>query len=318
MWIETIEEAALFEAMPSLNDGDIKRIDARIAAATALLQDKVVAEVARLRPRGWKKALHLLREWSILGVTATIIVALLALALTQWNAANGRVAAEASFRTHTEDRLTAIETSLLAMRVKIASSSPADPDSQADVKSALADAKKASIQLPVSLVEEAGKRFIDASATSPEAWETALSFVSYRSGLIPPPSQPSEHINPELGFGTVYQLEPLQSKPWIGYVVETSVPQDQAARVEQLSNPPMQPKKNGIATFVMIGGRISLDDFHLRHVILKDVEVHYAGGATLLEDAIFINCRFVMGNLPNARQLATAILGPTPVTITAS
>src|ERR1039457_1119157 len=38
--------------------------------------------IAPLKPRGWKKALHLLREWGVLGTLDTVIIALLALAAT--------------------------------------------------------------------------------------------------------------------------------------------------------------------------------------------------------------------------------------------
>jgi hypothetical protein len=163
--------------MAGLNDADIKRIDARIALASALLQDKLAAEVALLRPRGWKNALHLLREWSVLGVTATVIVSLLALALTQWNSANGRLATEASFRTHTEDRLTAIETNLLAFRASRASATPTDRQSQMDAKDVLLTARKDSIHIPANVVEEAGRSFVQVAVTDQKAWDNALDLL---------------------------------------------------------------------------------------------------------------------------------------------
>jgi hypothetical protein len=36
--------------------------------------------ISPLKPRGWRKALFLLREWGVLGTVATLTVALLALA----------------------------------------------------------------------------------------------------------------------------------------------------------------------------------------------------------------------------------------------
>ena len=93
---------ALAKNMAGLNNTDLKQIDARINAATTLLGERIARDIALLRPRGWKKALHLLREWSVLGVTATTIVALLALVLTHWNIANNRLASDAVFQSKTK------------------------------------------------------------------------------------------------------------------------------------------------------------------------------------------------------------------------
>ena len=155
-----------------------------------LLHERIATEVALLRPHGWKKALYILREWTVLGVTATIIVALLALALTQWNAANSRLAAEASFRTHTEDKLALIEASVLALRATRASATPTDRKSQTDAREILATAKKDSLRLPVTLVQETGSSFIRASLNDVRAWDVALEFVAYRSSLNDPPKGP--------------------------------------------------------------------------------------------------------------------------------
>src|ERR1039458_4855900 len=89
MWIEAIEDAASSEDMAGLNDGDIKRIDARIAAASALLQDQIAdnlretiaSEIARLKPKGWRRAAHVLREIGPLAAIIGIVVALLAITL---------------------------------------------------------------------------------------------------------------------------------------------------------------------------------------------------------------------------------------------
>src|ERR1017187_6526791 len=99
-------------------------------------------------PSGFKKALYFLREWSVLAINFTVILTLLIFALTQWNAANALLTAEAVFRTHTEDRLDGIEKSLLTIRTKAVISNPADSENQAEARSVLATAKKASVQLP--------------------------------------------------------------------------------------------------------------------------------------------------------------------------
>ena len=85
-----------------------RAIDASIAAA-----------VSRLRPSGWRKALNLLREWGVLGVNVTIIVALLALAATEFHQATARIQKETTFETKTGDRLDAIEKRLTDIEASI-------------------------------------------------------------------------------------------------------------------------------------------------------------------------------------------------------
>ena len=314
-WIEaTIEGAAPSEDMSGLNDGDIKRIDARIAAASALLQDKIAAEIARLKPRGWKKALHLLHEWSVLGITATIIVALLALALTQWNAANGRVAAEASFRTHTEDRLTTIETSLLAIRARAVVSNPADSDNQVEAKSLLATAKKESIPLPQAVVEQGGQKFLGASKEDSNAWGVALDFIAYRSSL--------NTRNPEVAtrdygstFSTYYHQNTVHGRgpvkwSWGGPLTTDYSKQ---AKWDTIGH---EDKRNTVTQpswIIGTGGAESLDGQQLRRAILINVEVHFSGGPVILEDVTFINCTFVFDNVAHSRELGERLLAGSSV-----
>jgi hypothetical protein len=59
--------------------------------------------IAPLNPKGWRKALHLLREFSILEVITTVFVALIALAASQFYYANQRIKEEAKFETKTSD-----------------------------------------------------------------------------------------------------------------------------------------------------------------------------------------------------------------------
>jgi hypothetical protein len=309
MWIKAIEGAAPSEDMP-LNDGDIKRIDARIAAATALLQDRIASEIARLKPHGWAKTLHLLREWSVLGVTATIIVALLALALTQWNAANGRVAAEASFRTHTEDRLTAIEASLLAIRAKAVASSPPDSANQVEAKKVLASAKEQSVKLPLLLIEQSGRSFIDAAKSDSRAWDVALDFVSYRSVLNAGEPVPIMSTPPPGSWNFKYHFViPLgKDPPSLSYTTEAMVPADQSARLDEIGKDQNSNFPRGPLGLKLLGGAVSLDAHYYRQVVFDGVEVHYHGTAVILDNVLFVNCSFILENDEHTRQFAEQVL----------
>jgi hypothetical protein len=274
-----------------------------------LLHERIATEVALLRPHGWKKALYILREWTVLGVTATIIVALLALALTQWNAANSRLAAEASFRTHTEDKLALIEASVLALRATRASATPMDRKSQTDAREILATAKKDSLRLPVTLVQETGSSFIRASLNDVRAWDVALEFVGYRSSLNDPPKGPLSMWSRSTKKGiTRFELSAIAGRPEPEMFWVNLVPQGQAARAEQISNKIEQPTEFGVGSFVIKGGSVSLDGMYLRHAVLQGVEVHYSGKAAVLEDVSFVNCQFIMDNTHNARTIGELIL----------
>lgn len=317
MWIRGIQGATPGEDMPGLNDNDLKRIDARINAAYALLVDQITAEGVRLRPRGWKKALYLLREWGVLGVTATIIIALLGIVVALVIAVSNRREADAIFRANannfqerTGERLTRIEASLLGLRAKAVASNPADSENQAEAKSVLAAAKKESIRLPVPVIELGGNKFIEAAKTDPKAWDVALEFVAYRS-FLNAQSRPRVPTEP-MPTGTITNYEILGapgkpppevswSKPIVG---EGQV----AARWDRLGQDRNQDKHDQPTWLYATGGATSVDTEQIRNVVLIGVEVHYSGAPVILENVIFINCVFVFDNNDGARKLGRMLL----------
>ena len=240
MWIKAINDAAPSEDMAGLSDGEMRRIEARIAAASALQQDRldgIAAEVAILRPRGWKRALHLLREWSVLGVTATIIIALIGIVVALVIAVSNRREADAIFRTNvnnfqerTGERLARIETSLLVLRAKAVVSNPANSENQAEARSLLATAKNESIPLPLPVVQEGGRKFIEASTDDPKAWGVALEFLSYRSSLNAAARPPVEFVPIPAGTTFHYNLKGALGSTSKVLSSGAGVPIEQAAR----------------------------------------------------------------------------------------
>lgn len=126
---------------------------------------------------------YFLRSWGILAAVITSFVALLAITVGALYQSFSHVTEETKFRTKTEDRLTEIEKSLLAIQAKMVLSKPPDSENQADAKGVLAYAKKESIQLPESVIAQGGQKFIEAAARDPKAWDVALDFVNYRSSM---------------------------------------------------------------------------------------------------------------------------------------
>jgi hypothetical protein len=319
MWIEAIEGAAPSEDMAGLNDGDIRRIDARIAAASALQQDKldsIANEVALLTPRGWKKALHLLREWSVLGVTATAIIALIGIVVALIIAVSNRREADAIFRTNinnfqerTGERLTRIEASLIALRAKAVVSNPADSENQTEAKSVLAAARKESIPLPLPVVEQGGRKFIEASTDDPKAWGVALGFISYRSSLNSA-ARPSVKFVP-IPAGSTFHYS-LMGAPGSTSKVElsnsTGVPIEQAARANLIGRDENDGLRVGPDFLSILGGSIGIDEYHFRNVVFTGVEIHYSGNPVILENVLFIDCVFVFDNNDHGRKLGQTLL----------
>jgi hypothetical protein len=64
----------------------------------------------------------------------------------------------------------------------------------------------------------------------------------------------------------------------------------------------------------LVGGATDITGIYMRHVFLRNVEVHYSGGPLHLDDVTFIDCKFVFDNTENARRLAQAILSIQRVT----
>src|SRR5689334_7169519 len=108
----TLQASPVIDSEMPIRREDWSQIEDRIRD----LQKPLAVEIERLRPRGWRRAVHFLREWGVLATVATVIVALLGIAATQWNAANSRLATEAAFRAEATERLKGIDKELLSIR----------------------------------------------------------------------------------------------------------------------------------------------------------------------------------------------------------
>jgi len=147
-----------------------KQVDAAIKSAEQKMADAVQA----FRPAGWRRAVRILREIGPLATISGVIVALLALTAGALYQSFAHVKEETQFRTRTEDRLAAIESSLLALRTKAAVSDPSNQNNQIEIKNVLATAKRDSVALPLSLVQDGGEKYVEAAKNSPTVWGAAL------------------------------------------------------------------------------------------------------------------------------------------------
>lgn len=273
------------------------------------IQSAIRIAIAPLKPpSGWRKALFILREWGVLAVTATIILTLGGLLLTQWNAANKRLADEARFEEKTGDHLSKIDESLRVLTVSNTGATPNNPDSQSQAKNLIAEARKNSAKpLPKPVVQRVGAQFVDASATDQNAWNVALDFVSYRSSQNHPRSLddfvPFGTPSLEIGPPTHFSVRPLPGVPSPRLAPSKArVAIDVSARLELMGAPLKQTSPDGPEAVLVAGGGVSLDDMYARQVVFHE------GGPLRLNDVTFVNCTFVLKNDLKARALALAVL----------
>jgi hypothetical protein len=184
-----------------------------------LINKAISDAVAPLRPSGWRKALFELRQWGVLAATATVIVALLAVAAGAIYQAVARVDREARFETNTENRLRTIEAQLLDLRAAQSPGAVLKDLNRADratFTEALPALRKISEQ-PVSTVKpdpatlrEVIYKLRTVDESTPDYWPTVLRFIEFASaGMspdVPPPGKPTSMAIGNIGEGVSLSL----------------------------------------------------------------------------------------------------------------
>jgi hypothetical protein len=296
-----------------------KKIEEKFSSVGATVGDAVKEAVAGFRPHGWRKTGYLIREIGTPINVIAVFVTLLGITIAALVYAFGHVKDETKFRTETGDQFALVNTQLVSMRALIAANQPARKQNQDAAKELLAQvALKPSVQIPSSVVQQAGTSFVDASKDNQGAWNVALAFVSYRS---------SENKEPVLSGYFPFDYEgdsnfaitrylmahPTGTNPPRLTTSKTRIDVNQSARLEPIGRPMKQDGPDGPASLLGIGGALDHDGTYFRGIVLKDVEIHYNGGVSILENVTFINCRFIIGNDDRGRELGTKILASASV-----
>lgn len=285
----------------------------------AEIADLLSALEARIKPKGWRKALSVAREWGVVAVIPATILTLGIFSLTQWNAANKRLADEAGFEASTNERLKAFERQFIDLRTLIIAAQPMRKQNQDAAKQLLAEARSKTIEpIPASTVERAGRAFIEASSSEATAWPVALDFVAYRTSLNATSRPDPKNCISKPPFANKYYMNDVyeNSKPAIQWV-EPIIAEENAAHLDLIGHDENTGSKTGPSALLVRGGATNLDMEHARHVVFDGVEIHYSGGPILLEDVIFINCTFVLDRSQQTRELAERVLASTNVSFKA-
>jgi hypothetical protein len=211
-----------------------------------------------------------------------------------------------------------IQTVLSPQLIKDDASNPDNPRSAKEALRLLHSAVDHGNQIDPKIVSEAGEKFVLASSRNPSAWQTGLEFAAYRSKFNSSPRIVHMMAMPTSGSAVYFFHEIAgMAHPSVSAVHGTNVPipgdtalmlrlgMDKSNEQDQLAY--------GAFETIASGGALSLDHVYYRHVTLENVEVHYSGKPMILEDVVFINCKFIFDNTDPSRKLTQNLLADSSV-----
>lgn len=203
---------------------------------------------------------------------------------------------------------------IAGLRLQQNAVNPSDPHSIQDAKLVLAEATRAKIAIPAETVRSAGDKFLQASKNDPQVWNTALSFVDYRSLLnllnstaVPKltDGRPDKSFGPQR-FGSHLRTPSTGNRADDEARGRQAVEAQQAllfgnlvtenfAVMERMENPLNDTKGYQFIVYQIPNhpeAELVLDGLHMRNVIIKNMRIAYYGGPVRLESVYFVNCTF--------------------------
>jgi hypothetical protein len=178
----------------------------------------------------------------------------------------------------------------------------------------VAVARTQNVTVDPHIVTEVGTRLVDASGQNAEAWEAVLRWVDYKSfNNSFSPSLPDTTNAAAFRDKYVINIPPDAVPPT--FSLKGLVPADIAAQTGYIGH---EDRNKGMTSgpewIIAEGGAVGLDGMYLRNVVFHNVHIQYFGAPLTMKNVYFIDCTFDMKIEPKARQLAVALLAPTPST----
>ncbi len=181
------------------------------------------------------------------------------------------------------------------------------------ISGAVSVALRDHIPVPAEAVKAIGEKALKLStgnqASSKIAWNVVLNLVAYRStiNIRLKPKGPVGPLQPGLWK---YRYNPVRGLlvPHLSFFPQAGVPTEQAARFDHIGTNLNKNMHFAPALLLATGGATRLDGMDIENVIFEDVEIHYAGAPLILKNVVFINCKFVIENIPFGRELGQQLL----------
>jgi hypothetical protein len=207
-----------------------------------------------------------------------------------------------------------IEAAVIERKLKDDAKDPFDEKSIQDTTRTLIHAQASNIKIKPSLISIAGEKFVDASEDTPEAWQTAQEFASYRSSQINPNLLPLVGALRRAANTALYHMVLPEN---FGEMWEAgNASPENAALIQPLDEPnpfEHEPGAQFIITDMRNKADFDLRPIHFKHFILKNATVRYSGGTVWLEDVYFVGCDFAFDQTPATRALIKQVITSTPI-----
>ena len=188
-----------------------------------------------------------------------------------------------------------------------------------NLRATMLAASNAKIMAAPQLVAEVGQRAVQVAARGDHlqesAWLTVGAFMDYRSIVN------QAFVPPDSNFQTTPQTRYMWSighghPDRVGHL--GTLPIDKAATIRELGTAAKSSSQTGDALLLGVGGKFKIDGLELRNVILKNMIIVYQGGALMLENVVFVNCKFEVSTDQHGQSFASAVLGADSVKFSAS
>lgn len=201
-------------------------------------------------------------------------------------------------------------------------SSPMNTHTIQEARVVIESARNARLRIDPALVQRTGDRFVNAAEQTPDAWNTALAFMNYRStlnaNLVPKLGNP----NPaEGGYTAKFMIRTPSGETGEETATTYNVhrygtaPPQSSARMELLNQPESKSSGNQFLVFQSYrpDNSLVLDNMYMRNVIIQNSSVTYLGGPTHLDHVYFVNCTFDVAVINNGREFANTMLASAPI-----
>jgi hypothetical protein len=196
------------------------------------------------------------------------------------------------------------------VRLKELSASPADPQNNKDAQNVLRTARLNDVRLGDRTIADAGERFVEAAASNPEAWNTALEFLSYRAYLnsVTIPLGPQTPLSANVVTHYVTSQENFPQGIIRMSVMGASKTNDAADLGTVSTHGVNRNLAAGPSLLIAETPALVLDNLYAKRVLFVNSRVIYRGGPIDLENVYFLNCTFEIENQPKGQELAKQIL----------